>query len=231
MEVGADLVNMNPLLTSMSDIEKEIFELWKEYEPAFAFGNGLEECAGRMFIPTESNIDEMASRIRVALKKAKEKRKKFRVIVTETRPLNQGLATAKELAAAHIETTYIVDSAVSSVMKQVTKVLIGCDAILADGSIVNKIGTYTIALVAEKFQTPVFVAAETLKYDRITVMGTAEPIEERGPEEVTDTKDLKGVKISNPAFDVTPASLISALITEKGIMRPELIREIAQALL
>lgn len=72
-EVRVNLVNINPLLTSMSDIEKEIFELWKEYEPASAFSNGLEEYAGRMFIPTESNISEMRNRIQATLRKVKEK--------------------------------------------------------------------------------------------------------------------------------------------------------------
>lgn len=161
------------------------------------------------------------------LKRAKEKRRQFRVIVTETRPMMQGMATARELSEAGIDTTYIIDSAIASFMKQATKVLLGCDAILADGSIVNKIGTYTIALVAKQFQTPVFVAAETLKFDPITVMGAAEPIEQRSPDEITNPQDMKGVHILNPAFDVTPAELVSALITEKGIMRPELIRESA----
>ena len=161
------------------------------------------------------------------LKRAKEKRRQFRVIVTETRPMMQGMATARELSEAGIDTTYIIDSAIASFMKQATKVLLGCDAILADGSIVNKIGTYTIALVAKQFQTPVFVAAETLKFDPITVMGAAEPIEQRSPDEITNPQDMKGVHILNPAFDVTPAELVSALITEKGVMRPELIRESA----
>ncbi len=159
------------------------------------------------------------------LKEARDKRKKFSVIVTETRPLRQGLITAKELLEANIDVTFVVDSSVASLMKKVTKVLIGCDAILADGSIVSKIGTYTIALIADKFQTPVFVAGETLKFDPKTVEGMPEPIEQRKPEEIIDPAELRRAKILNPAFDITPAELITALITEKGIMRPELIRE------
>ena len=154
---------------------------------------------------------------------AKEKKKKFSVIVTETRPLNQGLITAKELSEANIDVTYIIDSAAATVMKKATKMIIGADAILADGSIVNKIGTYSMALLAKQFQTPVYVAAETLKFDPITLMGAAEPIEERDPDEVAEK--MKGVIIINPAFDVTPADLVSALLTEKGVMKPELIRE------
>lgn len=161
------------------------------------------------------------------LKEAKAKKKQFSVIVTETRPLKQGLITAKELLEAGIDVTFVVDSAIASLMKKVTKVLVGCDAILADGSIVSKIGTYTIALIADKFQTPVFVAGETLKFDPRTVQGIPEPIEQRKPEEVVDPVELRRAKILNPAFDITPAELITALITEKGIMRSELIREAA----
>ncbi len=188
-------------------------------------GIGAEEIRDGDVILTHCHSENVVE----ILKKAKEKRRKFSVIVTETRPLCQGLMTARELSEAHIDTTYIIDASVASYMKQATKVLIGADAILADGSIVNKIGTYTIALVAEQFQTPVFVATETLKYDQITVMGAAEPIEHRKPDEIADPKGLRGVKISNPAFDVTPADLVSALITEKGVMKPELIREVVKS--
>jgi len=182
---------------------------------------GSEEIRDNDVIVTHCHSEHVVE----LLKAAKEKRKQFRVIVTETRPLMQGLITAKELSEAGIDTTYIIDSAVATVMKQSTKMIVGADAILADGSIVNKIGTYAMALLAQQFQTPVYVAAETLKFDPVTIMGAAEPIEERSPEEITDPQEIKRVHIKNPAFDVTPAELIDALITEKGIMRPGLLRE------
>jgi ribose 1,5-bisphosphate isomerase len=184
-------------------------------------GIGAEEIRDGDVIVTHCHSEHVVA----ILKKAKEKRKHFRVIVTETRPLKQGLMTAKELSEAGIDTTYIIDSAAATVMKQATKMLVGADAILADGSIVNKIGTYALALLAKQFQTPVFVAAETLKFDPITIMGAAEPIEQRSAEEVADPQDMKRVHILNPAYDVTPAELIDAMITEKGITRPGLIRE------
>jgi ribose 1,5-bisphosphate isomerase len=159
------------------------------------------------------------------LKEAKANRKNFSVIVTETMPLRQGMKTAKELLEAKIEVTFIVDSAVASVMKKVTKVLMGCDAILADGSVVNKIGSYSIALIASRFETPVFVAGETLKFDPQTIQGVPEQIEQRKPDEIVDPSQLRGATILNPAFDITPAELVTAMITEKGIMRPELVRE------
>lgn len=167
-----------------------------------------------------------ASSVMVILKRAKKKGKKFDVIVTETRPLYQGLITAKELLAAKIPVIYCVDSAIGWVMKKVDKVLVGCDAILADGSIVNKIGTFPIAITAKAFSTPFFVSAGTYKFDPQTVLGIREIIEERAPKEIIEEKKLKGAKIINPAFDITPPEYIHALITEKGIIRPELVREI-----
>jgi hypothetical protein len=106
LEVGEELVVMNPLLSSMSDVEKEIFELWKDYEPAAAFGNGIEECAGRMFIPTQDNIEEMASRIRGALKKAREKNQRKLLeslgIMLEFQEPHRVLSVARDVFFAHI---------------------------------------------------------------------------------------------------------------------------------
>ena len=156
---------------------------------------------------------------------AKRQGRRFGVVVTESRPRLQGLMTARKLLGAGIKVTYCVDSAVGWVMKGADKVLVGCDAILADGSIANKIGTFPIALIANRFGVPFFVAGETLKFDAQTAMGTPEPIEQRDPGEIIDPKKLPSAKIINPAFDVTPAEYIHALITEKGIMRPEVVRQ------
>ncbi len=156
---------------------------------------------------------------------AKKQGKRFEVIVTESRPRLQGMLTAKDLTKAGIKVVYCVDSAMGWFMKETNKVLVGCDAILADGSIVNKIGTFPLALVAEKFGVPLFVAGETLKFDPQTIMGVPEPIEMREAKEIIDPKKLPRAKVINPAFDVTPADYIHALITEKGIMRPEVLRE------
>jgi ribose 1,5-bisphosphate isomerase len=158
------------------------------------------------------------------LKQAKIQGKKFSVVATETRPRDQGIRTAKELLKAGIPVTYCVDSALGFVMKKCTKALVGCDAILADGSIVNKIGTLPLAIVAQRFGVPVYVAGETLKFDPKTVEGFQEPIEERDPGEVIQPSKLRGAKIINPAFDVVPEEYITALITEKGVMKPEMLR-------
>ena len=161
-------------------------------------------------------------------KEAKKQGKNFRVIVTETRPLNQGIITAKELLEIGIKVTFCVDAAIGWVMKEVDKVLVGCDAILADGSIVNKIGTFPMALIAERFAVPFFAAGGTYKFDPETVAGMTEPIEHRNPKEVISPRKLKKAEIINPAFDITPADYIRALITEKGIMKPELLRDFVE---
>lgn len=153
------------------------------------------------------------------LKQAKMEGKNFTVIVTETRPKNQGIITLRDLSSYKIKMIYCVDSAIGYVMKDVTKILVGCDAILPDGSIVNKIGTLPIAIVAKKFGKPFYVAGETIKFIESV------KIEERNPEEVLDTK-LPGLKIINPAFDIVPSEFITEIITENGIKKPEMISEI-----
>lgn len=157
-------------------------------------------------------------------KEAKAQKKNFRVIVTETEPLRQGIITARELLEAKIPVSYCVDSAIGTLMRKVDRVLVGCDAILADGSIVNKIGTLPIAIVAQRFNIPFFVAGESIKFDSQTIAGVQEPIEQRSPDEIAQAKELNGAEILNPAFDTVPADLVTALITELGIMKPELLR-------
>jgi len=162
------------------------------------------------------------------LKKAKRSGKKIEVIVTETRPRNQGILTAKELLDVGIKVTYCVDSAFGFVMKRVTKFMVGCDAILADGSVVNKIGTFPMALTAKRFNIPVIVAGGTYKFDPQTALDRKEPIEFRDPKEIINPLKLGKANIINPAFDVTPAEFIDSIITEKGITKPQWIREMVE---
>jgi ribose 1,5-bisphosphate isomerase len=156
-------------------------------------------------------------------REAKKQGKDFTVFVTETRPKNQGLITAKDLLESRIKVVYGVDSDMGFMMKKSSKVLVGCDAILPDGSIVNKIGTLPMAIVAKAFGKPFLVAGLTSKFTHRV------EIEERDPEEVADPKKLKGAKIINPAFDVTPGDYVDSIITEKGIVSPknvfEMVRE------
>lgn len=163
------------------------------------------------------------------LKRAYDDGKKFEVISTETRPKLQGRITAKNLSEHGIPVTTIVDSAAMTYMNAVNLVLIGADAVLSDGSVVNKIGSYLVALAAKEADTPLYVCTETYKFDPKTLMGDYEPIEQRGPEEVWKSAP-GGVQIKNPAFEIVPAHHIHALITEEGIMSPHSVYEVTRRL-
>ncbi len=155
--------------------------------------------------------------------------KDFSVIACETRPLYQGVRTAKELASHGIPTTLIVDSAAHSFIRHCDAVFVGADAVTASGNLVNKIGTSGIAHFAHSFEIPFYSAAEMHKFDYLTKWGMLEPIEQRSPDEILkESKKMKNLKIANPAFDVTPADYITAYITEKGIIPPQSIMLLAK---
>lgn len=158
-------------------------------------------------------------------RRAKLEGKKFSVVCTETRPMNQGLITAKELAKMRIPVTLIVDSAARTFMKKCDMVIIGADAITSTGDVVNKIGSSTMALIAEDLKKPFYVAAGTHKVDPATAQGFLEVIEERPKKEVA--KKINGVEIRNPAFDVVAARRITGIITESGVMPPQNVYKLA----
>jgi ribose 1,5-bisphosphate isomerase len=159
-------------------------------------------------------------------KKAFEQGKKFSVINTETRPRFQGRITAEEIAALGIPITHVVDSAGRTMMKNADIFLFGCDAISADGRIYNKIGTEALAEFAAQKSIPVYSVTNSWKMDPETLKGFEEIIEERDPKEVWDNPPA-GVTIKNPAFEIIPPSLVTGIITEIGIFKPEsLIHEV-----
>ncbi len=149
------------------------------------------------------------------IKNAKKSGKNVSVIATETEPLGQGIRTVKELAKAKIPVTLITDNAVGYFMKDVDIVLVGADALRKREGLVNKTGTVLVAMAAKRYNKPFYVAANTLKLDKREKF----IIEERSPSEVY--KSIKGAKIKNPAFDITPWSLVTSVITENGIKKPE----------
>ncbi len=159
------------------------------------------------------------------LAKAKQKGKSFRVIVTETRPAFQGRITAKEMIDLGVETTFIVDSAARTFMKDVDLVIVGADAITSEGNVVNKIGTSGLAVLAHEARKPFYVVSELLKFDPATLKGECEKIEQRSPEEVW-SEAPNGLLVRNPAFDVTPNKYIHGLICEEGIISPQSIVEV-----
>jgi len=149
--------------------------------------------------------------------------KKFEVLATETRPRFQGRLTAQALARVGIPVTLILDDAVRYFMQDVDTVLVGADAITANGALVNKVGTSMVALAAHEVHTKVFVAAESYKFSPETMIGELVEIEERDPSEVISgdaLRQLGRVKVRNPSFDVTPPEFIDLIITERGIIPP-----------
>ena len=163
--------------------------------------------------------------------------KRIMVYADETRPLLQGARlTAWELKQRDIPVTVITDSMAGWVMKQkrVQAVVTGADRIAANGDAANKIGTYSVALLARAHGIPFYVAAPSSTFDFSLADGETIPIEERDPEEVSKPFGRQtvpdDVAVYNPAFDVTPAELIDAIVTEKGLIRPVNTKTVAEVL-
>ncbi|MBN2620309.1 S-methyl-5-thioribose-1-phosphate isomerase [candidate division WOR-3 bacterium] len=156
---------------------------------------------------------------------AEQQGKAIRVIATETRPLLQGARlTAWELTRNNIETCVICDSMAATYMPSVEAVFVGADRIAANGDTANKIGTGGLAILAHHYHVPFYVAAPISSFDPRCVTGNAIPIEKRDEQEI---RSFNGVEIvplqacvANPSFDITPAELITAFITERGIIEP-----------
>jgi methylthioribose-1-phosphate isomerase len=148
------------------------------------------------------------------------------VLVDETRPVLQGARlTAWELTQDGIPVTLIADSAAGLMMSrgEVDLVIVGADRVAANGDTANKIGTYPLAVLAQRHAVPFYVACPLSTVDITLEHGGLIPIEERDPDEVTGFAGVrwapKGIGVRNPAFDITPAALVSALVTEKGVLR------------
>ena len=170
------------------------------------------------------------------IRAAHEAGKQLHVWVDETRPFLQGARlTTWELLQLGVPHTLITDSMAGHFMArgQVDLVLVGADRIAANGDTANKIGTYTLAVLAREHGIPFYVVAPTSTIDLGLPDGSQIPIEERRPEEVTHLGGQPiapaGVRAANPAFDVTPARLISAIVTEAGVCRPPYERSLARA--
>jgi methylthioribose-1-phosphate isomerase len=163
--------------------------------------------------------------------------KRLHVFADETRPLLQGARlTAWELQRRHIPVTVICDNMAGQVMKEgrVQAVITGADRIAANGDAANKIGTYSVAVLARHHHIPFYVAAPSSTFDFSLPDGTGIPIEQRRPEEITrpwgQQTVPEGVAVYNPAFDVTPAGLITAIITERGVIHEPTTERIRQLL-
>ena len=163
------------------------------------------------------------------IRTAWEQGKKIRVIADETRPVLQGARlTAWELMQDHIPVTLITDNMAGSLMREgkIDLCIVGADRIAANGDVANKIGTYSIAVLAHAHGIPFYVAAPYSTIDLTTKSGAEIPIEQRDSSEVTSIHGShpvapEGVPVLNPAFDVTPTEFITGIVTERGIFKPQ----------
>jgi methylthioribose-1-phosphate isomerase len=169
------------------------------------------------------------------IRQAWEQGKKLKVIATETRPLLQGARlTAWELKKANIPFTLITDSMAGYFMSKgdIDCVIVGADCIASNGDTANKIGTYTLAVLAKENGIPFYVAAPTTTIDPALASGAEIPIEQRSPDEITHIQGVaiapEGIEVANPAFDVTPHPYITAIITESGIIREPYIKRLRE---
>ena len=159
------------------------------------------------------------------IRSAVEAGKKISVIADETRPFLQGARlTAWEMVQEKIPVTLITDNTAGFMMSrgEVDAVVVGTDRVAANGDVANKIGTYMVAVLAQRHHIPFYVACPLSTIDMSIASGMDIPIEERHPDEVKGFRDFhwaaQGVQIRNPSFDITPAELVTALITEKGVI-------------
>jgi methylthioribose-1-phosphate isomerase len=166
------------------------------------------------------------------LRAAWERDRLAQVWVAETRPLLQGARlTAWELQRQGIPFRVVVDSSAGALMARglVDRVIVGADRIAGNGDVANKVGTYPLAVLAARHGLPFFVAAPLATVDADTATGAGIPIEERDPAEVVDAAPA-GAEAFNPAFDVTPGELVSAVFTEAGVLEPPYDKSIARAI-
>jgi len=203
---------------AMSDeIQKFIIEQENSLERIAEIGANLID--SKDVILTHCNSDTVVALFERAWKDGK----RFRVICTETRPRFQGHLTAKALAKAGIPVTLVVDSAARLMMKEfkVDKVIVGGDTVRANGDLINKIGTSQIAVAARDLDIDFIAAVESIKFSPRSIEGELVKIEYRDAKEVIKPGRIRGIKVLNPAFDITPAEMIDMLITEEGIIPPQ----------
>jgi len=210
-------INKNNKIKLSSEIEKFIKNQENSLKKIAEFGSSMIE--DNDTILTHCNSDTVVE----ILKKAHDCGKKINVVCTETRPRKQGYITANALSEYGIPVTLIIDSAVHLIMKKlkVDKVIVGADTVCSDGDVINKIGTSQIALCAKEMNIQFIVATQSIKFSTESVSGTIVKIEERDTTEIAGADELPGVKIMNPAFDITDSGYVDVIVTEFGVIPPQ----------
>lgn len=209
-----DCESVAGLKKAYRNASKQVFSIYKKGRERL-FKIGAER------IPSGSTVFTIchSSTVVEVLKRVKARRKKIRVIVSETRPRFQGRLTAKELVEAGIDTTMIIDSEIIKFLKEANVVLFGADAITSEGVYINKVGSAMLAFLANEFHIPLYVCATTWKFNPETITGEFEKIEQRDPKEVWPNPPRR-LKIFNPAFDRVEREHIDGVITEYGVFSP-----------
>jgi ribose 1,5-bisphosphate isomerase len=218
--------SMNYILVNTKKLEnkQELIETIKKYDENTKKGNKLtSDIASNMINNGTKILTHCHSQlVEDALKKAYDRGVDFEVYCTETRPRYQGHITAKNLSDYGLKVTMIVDSAVSHILKKIDYFFTGADVIFSDGSLLNKVGTHTISLMANNFKTPHIVLTTTHCCEVNDLLNAREEIEERDADEIWEKeKRPKNLNIKNPAFDLVPNQLIDKFITEEGVFSPE----------
>ncbi|MDH5696734.1 MAG: translation initiation factor eIF-2B [Dehalococcoidia bacterium] len=162
-----------------------------------------------------------SSTVMAVLKEAFNKRRHIAVFTTRSGPGHTGERIAQELGRYGLPVTFIDDAAIGLYISAVSKAMVGADRICADGNIINGIGTYQLALAAEKAGAPFYVLCETLKFDP-RLKSYEVDLEEKQPSEIAEPGKLPPqVRVKNPYFDITPLGLVTGIVTENGLLAPE----------
>ena len=240
MEKAYDGVSHTDPATKRDRLREEAFKIQQEDIDACRMigEHGAELIVPGSSILTHCNTGMLATAgdgtAQSIITTAARQNKIVRVFADETRPLFQGARlTAWELLRKNIDVTLITDSTAGYLMQQrrVNAVIVGADRIAANGDTANKIGTYSLAVLAERHSIPFYVAAPSSTIDHETKSGSDIPVEQRNEEEITHVAGIRiaaeGVKVYAPAFDVTPHQLVTAIVTEVGVLRPPFSESIA----
>lgn len=242
-EIGERLMSARPAMAPVSNIVSGLLDLtgveagkanleslrqWTISRTGEAINASLQAVAriaghGSQLIADGDKImtHSYSSTVVAALKEAFTKHDNIKVIVTRSGPGRTGEQLAQELSLCGISTTFVDDTAAGLYISTVAKVVVGADRVCADGVVVNGIGTYQLALTAERAGIPFYVLCETLKFDP-RVKGSEVDLEEKEEAEVVDPGRLPpGVKVKNPYFDITPPELVAGIVTENGLLAPE----------
>jgi ribose 1,5-bisphosphate isomerase len=211
-EQGNDVVELKKAI----DREVERFQVWAEN----ALDNVAQYGAEKIKDGDTVFMYSMSSTVWRVLKRAKDDGKSIRVVVTESRPANEGLWTVDKMIEYGIPITVGIDAAIGVLIPDADMVMVGADVIAASGEALCKVGTYPAALVAKAHGVPFYIAADTLKFDTNTLLGLPFRIDNATREEILEADSSEEAIVHSPHFDITPPELITAVITERGFLNP-----------